>query len=79
MNLNFLSPEAASNFSELAKSSYRPKKIVDLKEKIKEETRAAKLNASTTGSLNPNHVQKIVKMKLELKGLYADWAKGKLS
>lgn len=78
MTKRFLSREAALHALELAKSSYRPKEIVELKEEIDAETRVAELNASVTGNIDLARVLKIVKMKLRLDALYADWAEGKI-
>lgn len=75
----FLSPEKAWKIMELAKGSYRPKEIVQLKEEIEGETRAAELNMSVTGVFDEERIQKIVQMKLQLDGPYGDWTEGKIS
>lgn len=78
MAVKFLSPEASTRMLKLAESTYRPKVILELKEEIEGETRAAELNASITGSIDLDRVQGIVKMKLRLDRLYTDWAEGRL-
>lgn len=79
-NMNkFLSPKEALRAIELARSPYRPKEILELKEQIDAEVRAGELRASVTGVIGEELVQKIVEMKLRLDGLYADWVQGKLS
>jgi hypothetical protein len=75
----FLSPKEALRAIELARSPYRPKEILELKEQIDAEVRAGELRASVTGVIGEELVQKIVEMKLRLDGLYADWVQGKLS
>ena len=78
MSHQFLSPEAARRALELAGKPYRPKEIRELKDQIEKETRVAELKCSATGVIDPDAVQKIVGMKLELDNLYADWAEGKI-
>lgn len=77
--MRVLSSEVAFHALKLAKSSYRPKEIVDLKEAIEGETRAAELNASITDVIDEVRIQKIVEMKLRLDGLYIDYAEGRIS
>ena len=79
IGIKFLNPGATVRILELAKGFYRPKEIIDLKERIEAETRAAELNVSVTKVIDCRRVEKIVKMKLELDALYVDWAQGKLS
>lgn len=79
MGVKFLSPEAALRVIELAGNSYRPKEIIALKDQIDGETRAAEVNASITGCVDMNRINKIVAMKLELDALYGEWAEGKIS
>jgi len=78
MARRFLSHEAAQRALELADKSYRPKEIRELKDQIEKETHVAELKCSATGTIDPDAVQKIVGMKLELDNLYADWAEGKI-
>ncbi len=78
-SVKFLDPKAALNLLELASGSHRPKEIVDLKEEIEGEIRAAELNVSVTGLVDPMRVKKIVAMKLHLDALCIDWAEGKIS
>jgi hypothetical protein len=80
MNMGrFLEPEDVERFMELASKPYRPTEIVKLKEEIEGEIRAAELNASVTGRIDYDRVQKIVNMKLRLDVLYTDWAEGRIS
>ena len=74
----FLSPEAALRVLELAKSPYRPPKILKLNEKIEASIRAGELKLSITGSIDQEEITKIVNMKRELDRLYGLWAEGKL-
>lgn len=74
----FLSPDQFTRLQSLASGSYRPREIRELKAKIEAETRAAEVNAISTGQVDRERVQKIVKMKLELDGLYCAWIEGKL-
>jgi hypothetical protein len=78
MKPKFVSPEATKRLLELAQSSYRPKAIVDLKEEIEGEIRAAELAQSMTGIVDEERIRRIVAMKLRLDGLYTDWAEGKI-
>ena len=64
MSMKFLNPEEASIVLELASKPYRPKEIIDLKDEIKSEIRAAELNVTITGVIDLVCVQKIVEMKL---------------
>ena len=73
-----LNKEVALRALELAKHEYRPAQILELKEQIEAETRVAQLKANTTGTPDPEDVKKIVRMKIELDNLYADWAEGKI-
>ncbi len=75
----FLSPEASLKALELAKSQYRPKAIIDLKNEIEGETRAAELALSVENVIGKARIEKIVRMKLQLDALYAAWAEGKIS
>ncbi len=68
----FLSTKEVGKLFELAKKPYRPKEIIELGEKIERETKVAELKASV-GVIDQEHIQKIVKMKLQLDGLYCDW------
>ena len=79
MSIRFLSPEAALRALELAKSSYRPKQIVELQERIAGETRRLQLRLDRGRSVDDEDVRAVVNMKLDLDGLYADWAEGKIS
>ncbi len=79
MSIRILSPEATMRALELAKSSYRPKQIVDLKERIAGETRRLQLRLDCGQSVDDEDARAVVQMKLELDGLYADWAEGKIS
>ena len=79
MTMKFLDPKAASNLLSIANSSYRPKEIVNLKDEIEGEIRAAELNTSVTGVIDLDRLSKVVQMKLKLDSLCIDWANGKLS
>jgi len=57
---------------------YRPPQILELKERIDGEIRAAGVRASVTGVIDDAQVQQIVGLKLELDGLYGAWAEGEL-
>ena len=78
MEMQFLSTEATMRVLELASKPYRPKAIVDLKELIAGEIRAAELAHSITGVIDNERIQTIVAMKLELDGLCCAWAEGRL-
>lgn len=74
-----LSSEAAMRALHLSQSSYRPRAIRELKDKIERCTRAAELTANCTGVIDQDRVDYIVGLKLELDRLYADWAEGRIS
>ena len=76
--MRFLSPEAVSRALELAKKPYRPPQIVKLKEDIEAKTRVLELKAST-GPVDPSEINEIVRMKLDLDRLYAQWAEGEIA
>lgn len=67
-----------SEMLEKAEKSYRPKSIIELREEIEGEIRVAELHASITGIIDQERVRKIVRMKLDLDGMCADFAVGKL-
>ena len=73
-----LSKESTLKLMELAKQSYRPPKIVELKEQIEAETRVAELQYTATGSIDEAKIQAIVRMKLDLDNLFVLWAEGTL-
>ena len=79
MGMRFLSPDEALRALELSSKPYRPKAVIELREQIAAETRAANLNASVTGFIDPERVEKIVQMKLQLDALYCDWVQGRIS
>ncbi len=70
------SKEEVARAMELAKSSYRPKEILELQQEIEGETRAAEIFAAVTGKADPAKIQQIVEMKLKLDGLYSKWLAG---
>lgn len=74
-----LNSNAGMKLMELSQSSYRPKEIVELKQKIESETRAAEVNASITGTIDNERIRAIVSMKFELDSLYCRWAEGEIS
>lgn len=78
MSTRFATPEEVQRMFELAERPYRPKQIVELKEKIEGETRALELNVSVTGAIDQERVQRIVGMKLELDRLYGLWTTGEI-
>lgn len=73
-----LPPRLMSKASELASQPYRPPEIVQLKEEIEGEIRAAELHVSVTGSIDFERVRKIVAMKMKLDNLYISWVEGKI-
>jgi hypothetical protein len=77
--MKFLEPKNALRLLELAGQSHRPLQIIELQEKIEGEMRAAGLLLSATGIIDQARVQKIVAMKLDLDGLFIDWAEGKIT
>ena len=79
MGLRVLSRELSLKAFELAKSQYRPKEIIDLKEEIENKTRLAEFRASVTGAIDENLVAEIVAMKLQLDSLCLDWVEGRIS
>ncbi len=79
MTEKFLSPETALKLMEQAGNAYRPRQIIELKEEIASETRAAELRSSITGTIDMERVKKIVSLKLQLDGLYCSWAKDEIS
>lgn len=78
MSHRFLSPLEVARMMELADKPYRPPQIIELKEKIENETKAAELRASITGVIDEESVQRIVAMRLELDVLYGKWTIGEL-
>ena len=78
MSLVRLSQEQIKRTSELQKSSYRPHDIIELQRQIEAETRATELKVSINAIVDPADVQKIVRMKIELDGLYLLWIEGKI-
>lgn len=79
MSIRVLSPEATLRALELAQSSYRPRQIVELQERIDGDTRRLQLRLDCGQSVDDEDARAVVQMKLELDGLYADWAEGKIS
>lgn len=79
VHLPAMSPQAIKRLSELARNPYRPEEIVELKERIDGEIRAAELNFSVTGVIDENRVQEIVLLKRQLDALYGAWVEGELS
>lgn len=75
----FLSGEEMLKAAELAKSPYRPKEILNLKEEIEAKTRLAEFRATITGAIDQNLIDEIVAMKICLDGLYCDWVQGRIS
>ncbi|MBI4128722.1 MAG: hypothetical protein HY460_01610 [Parcubacteria group bacterium] len=63
---------------ELAEQSYRPSKIIQLKQEIEGRMRVAELKESVLGRIDPADVAEIVEMKRALDGLYCLWVEGKL-
>lgn len=78
MGLRLLNSTERSKLLELANRSHRPEAIIKLSKEIAVETRAAEIDTSNTGVINNARVQKIVRMRLRLDDLYADWARGKI-
>jgi hypothetical protein len=78
MGFRTLSPLEVTRMMELADKPYRPAVIIELKYRIENETKAAELKASITGVIDPEDVQRIVAMKLELDVLYGKWTVGEL-
>lgn len=76
--MEFLSLKETERAMKLASNSYRPSEIIKLKEEIEGEIRAGELALSITGIIDSERVEKIVKMKLQLDGLYVAWAKDEL-
>lgn len=76
--LKVMSKESVFKLMELTKQPYRPPQIVALKEQIEAKNRVAELKYTATGNIDPADIREIVHMKLDLDGLYALWAEGKL-
>lgn len=76
--MEFLSLKETERAMKLASNIYRPSEIIKLKEEIEGEIRAGELALSITGIIDSERVEKIVKMKLQLDGLYVAWAKGEI-
>ena len=74
--MKFLSSKAVARALELTKSLYRPPQIVKLKEEIEAKTKALELKLSVSGQVSQEEINKIVRMKLQLDSLYAQWAEG---
>jgi len=60
MSPRFLSPEEVERMMKLAESSYRPKKILDLENKIEEERRVAEVRLASTGVIDEEYAYGIV-------------------
>ena len=75
--MKMLSPEAVRRALELASKPYRPPQIVKLKEDIEARTRLLELKASI-GPIDQTDIDEIVRMKLQLDSLYAQWAEGQI-
>lgn len=75
--MKILSPEAVKRALELASKPYKPSQIVKLKEDIEAKTRVLELRAST-GPVDESEIDEIVRMKLKLDSLYAQWAEGEI-
>ena len=78
MAIKVLNPENVLNFLIKTKDEPVPDVIKDLKEKIECKTKALELRQSAGEPILQNDIQDIVQMKLQLDGLYCDWAEGKL-
>lgn len=74
-----LNREAVERMCLLAENSYRPARILILKEEIAGSIRVAELRASISGVVDHTEIERIVSMKLQLDALYADWVEGKFS
>jgi len=66
--------ELIKTFRFIKKFGYS-KEITELKKRIKEETRIARLMILITKTIDLESVQKICLMRIELNDLYLDWAK----
>ena len=77
--MKFMDPSHVTRMMELAHGSYRPKLILDLKRQIEGAKRAAELQATVSGKVDEDRVRYIVGLMLELDGLYAAWAEGRIS
>ncbi len=79
LKMHSLSLNEVRRMKKLRKSSYLPKPIVELKNKIAAEIRVAELRASANGGvIDLNHALAISGMKVSLDRLYTDWLKGKI-
>lgn len=76
--LRAMDPRVLRRASQLAQLSYRPKIINDLKQNIALFTREAEFIAKTTGQIDLPRVRQIAGMRLELDGLYYQWAEGEI-
>lgn len=79
MAIIILTPEEVQRALKLAESDYRPDQIRTLRAKIYAEEEKLVARAQKTGKIDELHARDIVTMKLELDGLYTDWAKGHIS
>ncbi len=71
-----LSQQAVSRAFTLAKSAYRPNRILALKSEIARQTRISEYNYMRTGFIDYSAVNRIVFLMCELDGLYGAWAEG---
>lgn len=78
MEFRCLTPLEVGRMFELGDKPFRPPQIIEFKEKIENETKAAELKASINGVIDQEDVQRIVAMKIELDVLYGKWITGEL-
>lgn len=76
--MDVLNQAALMRAFELAKSSYRPKEILDLEAEIGAEIRVLEVRESAGQPIRREDVSKVVRMKLRRDQLYADWVGGRL-
>ena len=76
--MKFISPRANQRMIDLARNPYRPSQILKLKEEIEAKTKALELKSSVSGQINQSETDEIVRMKLQLDRLYAQWVEGEI-
>ena len=76
--MKFLSPRTNKRMLDLVGNPYRPPQILKLKEDIEAKTKALELKSSVSGQVNQSEINEIIRMKLQLDRLYAQWVEGEI-
>ena len=74
-----LSPAEAEHAFELAQSDYRPREILEKKAEIDKKTSLVYMSYGHHPEADEVAVKELVRLRLQLDGLYAAWVRGEIS